>query len=83
MMIQPMNHTAGAPTSQPASSSSSSSSSASDTSANYLQLLIAELQAQDPTSPLDPNQMTAQIVSLNQLDQLIQIRSILQGVATN
>ncbi|MBI3476228.1 MAG: flagellar biosynthesis protein FlgD [Acidobacteria bacterium] len=77
MMIQPM--TQAAASSTPASSSSPVS--AKDTSANYLQLLIAELQAQDPTSPLDPNQMTAQIVSLNQLDQLIQIRSLLQGVA--
>jgi flagellar basal-body rod modification protein FlgD len=76
MMIQPTMHsTANSP------ASSSNPASAKDTSANYLQLLIAELQAQDPTSPLDPNQMTAQIVSLNQLDQLIQIRSLLQGVA--
>ena len=79
MMIQPIPHAAAASGSKPPASSSSPS--AKDTSANYLQLLIAELQAQDPTSPLDPNQMTAQIVSLNQLDQLIQIRSILQGVA--
>lgn len=79
MMIQPITHAGAASSSKPAASSSSGS--AKDTSANYLQLLIAELQAQDPTSPLDPNQMTAQIVSLNQLDQLIQIRSILQGVA--
>jgi len=78
MMIQPTMQSAA---NGPSSSSSSSPASAKDTSANYLQLLIAELQAQDPTSPLDPNQMTAQIVSLNQLDQLIQIRSLLQGVA--
>ena len=78
MMIQPTMQSAA---NSSAASSSSSPASAKDTSANYLQLLIAELQAQDPTSPLDPNQMTAQIVSLNQLDQLIQIRSLLQGVA--
>lgn len=76
MMIQPM--TSAAAGSAPAAPASSSS--ANDTSANYLQLLISELKAQDPTAPLDPNQMTAQIVSLNQLDQLIQIRQLLQGV---
>lgn len=49
----------------------------------FLQMLIAELQSQDPTSPLDPSQMTQQIVSLNQLDQLIQIRQLLQPATTN
>jgi flagellar basal-body rod modification protein FlgD len=78
MMIAPISHAAASNSSS--QKTSTANSSASDTSANYLQLLIAELQAQDPTSPLDPNQMTAQIVSLNQLDQLIQIRQLLQGV---
>jgi flagellar basal-body rod modification protein FlgD len=78
MMIPPVSHAAASNSGSP--KTSAANSSASDTSANYLQLLIAELQAQDPTSPLDPNQMTAQIVSLNQLDQLIQIRQLLQGV---
>jgi len=79
MMIPPVSHANAA--SGTSSNSNSGTGSASDVSGNYLQLLIAELQSQDPTSPLDPNQMTAQIVSLNQLDQLIQIRQLLQGVA--
>ena len=48
----------------------------------FLTLLTTELQVQDPTSPLDPDQMVGQIVSLNQLDQLMQIRQILQGLTT-
>ena len=63
-------------------SSAGSSNITGDPTGTFLQLLITELKAQDPTSPLDPNQMTQQIVSLNQLDQLIQIRQILQGVTT-
>ncbi|HUM04058.1 MAG TPA: flagellar hook capping FlgD N-terminal domain-containing protein [Terriglobales bacterium] len=82
MTIQPFMNVASAAASGASNNSSTKSNSASDTSAAYLQLLITELQAQDPTSPLDPNQMTAQIVSLNQLDQLIQIREILQGVSS-
>jgi flagellar basal-body rod modification protein FlgD len=77
MMIQPI-QAASASSSTP--KASATSGSAQDTSGAYLQLLVAELQSQDPTSPLDPNQMTAQIVSLNQLDQLIQIRELLQGI---
>jgi len=39
----------------------------------FLQLLCTELQCQDPTSPVDPTQMVGQMISLNQLDQLISI----------
>ena len=58
------------------SGSSNSSSGALGTSATSLQdtflnLLVTELQNQDPTAPVDPTQMVGQLVSLNQLDQLI------------
>ena len=49
---------------------------------SFLTLLMSELQSQDPTSPLDPNEMVGQIVSINQLSELMQIRQILQGVST-
>ena len=67
-------------------SSNSSSSSAPGTSATSLQdtflnLLVTELQNQDPTAPVDPTQIVGQLVSLNQLDQLISINSTLSGLA--
>jgi flagellar basal-body rod modification protein FlgD len=46
----------------------------------FLTLLTTELQVQDPTSPLDPDQMVGQIVSLNQLDELMQINQTLQSM---
>lgn len=46
----------------------------------FLTLLTTELQYQDPTSPLDPDQMVGQIVSLNQLDELMQINQTLQSM---
>lgn len=61
--------------------SSSSSTSSSDLQATFLNLLITELQNQDPTSPVDPTQMVGQMVSLNQLDQLISINQTLQSMA--
>jgi flagellar basal-body rod modification protein FlgD len=65
---------------------SSSSTSAPGTSATSLQetflnLLVTELQNQDPTAPVDPTEMVGQLVSLNQLDQLISINSTLSGLA--
>ncbi len=48
----------------------------------FLQLLITELKSQDPMSPMDGTQMVAQMVSLNQLDQLMGINKTLTGIAT-
>ncbi len=43
----------------------------------FMTLLVTELKAQDPTAPMDATQMVGQMVSLNQLDQLIQIHQLL------
>ena len=51
---------------------------AQDAQSTFLNLLVTELKAQDPTSPMDPTQMVAQMLSMNQLDQLIQINQTLQ-----
>jgi len=65
--------------------SNSSTSPGNGTSATSLQdtflnLLVTELQNQDPTAPVDPTQMVGQLVSLNQLDQLIAINSTLSSL---
>jgi len=73
MNIQGISPMISAPTQGPtpmasaASSSSGSSSSTSNTSATSLQttflnLLVTELQNQDPTSPVDPTAMVGQMV---------------------
>src|SRR5882757_4086567 len=66
------------------SSSTDNSSTSSDALANsssdlFLQLLVAQLKTQDPTSPMDPTQMVGQMLSMNQLNELIQIRQLMQG----
>ena len=63
-------------------SSNTTTGSANDTTDTFLKILVTELQSQDPTQPLDPNQMTEQIVSMNQLDQLISIHQLLQSMNT-
>ncbi|KAA6464424.1 hypothetical protein DYQ86_00135 [Acidobacteria bacterium AB60] len=57
---------------------SNSSTSASSLQTTFLNLLVTELQNQDPTSPVDPTAMVGQMVSLNELDQLISINQVLQ-----
>jgi len=67
------------------SSSSSSNNSLGDSAASlqdtFLNLLVTELQNQDPTSPVDPTEMVSQMVSLNQLDQLMSINQTLDNMS--
>src|ERR1700739_4334852 len=85
--VQAQNANAAATTGTTGSSSSSSSSNGMGTSASSLQstfrnLLVTELQNQDPTSPVDPTQMVSQMVSLNQLDQLMSINQTLENMSS-
>lgn len=58
---------------------SSSSASAQAQSINqlgpgdFMTLLIAQIQAQDPTNPMDPTTFVNQLVSFNTLEQVMQI----------
>lgn len=65
-------------------SSTSSSSAAPNnelTGDDFIQLLTAQLQAQDPLNPIDPTTFVTQLVQFNQLEQLIDINSTLSGAA--
>ena len=72
-------------TSNPQTSSTNSTQAAPISGGDmgtFLTLLTTELKVQDPTSPLDPDEMVGQIVSLNQLDELMQINQTLQSMNT-
>lgn len=66
-----------------ASSASSTSQQAPSnelTANSFITLLTAQLQAQDPLNPLDPNQMVNELTSMNTLQQIIQIREDLDAM---
>ncbi len=58
---------------------SSSGTSAADLQTTFLNLLSTELQNQDPTNPVDSTAMVGQMISLNQLDQLVSINQAVTG----
>lgn len=45
------------------------------TSNDFMTLLVTEMKNQDPTQPTDPSAYLQQLVSVNSLQQLIQINS--------
>ena len=44
----------------------------------FLKLLVAQLKSQSPLDPVDPNQFIGQLTQFNTLDQIMQIRELLQ-----
>jgi flagellar basal-body rod modification protein FlgD len=76
-------------TSQPADSSTTSGSGDSDsnsatiTANDFLQLLVTEMQNQDPTDDTDPNEYIDQLVQVNSLEQLISINQDLSGLSSS
>jgi flagellar basal-body rod modification protein FlgD len=87
MMAQAANSSATSGTSSTSNTSTSSTTndptSASGLQSTFLNLLVTELQNQDPTQPVDPTEMVSQMVSLNQLDQLISINQTLSSLTSN
>jgi flagellar basal-body rod modification protein FlgD len=59
-------------------STTAAPNSAQDANGMFMQLLMAQLKSQSPLDPVDPNQFVGQLVQFNTLDQLIQIREMVQ-----
>jgi flagellar basal-body rod modification protein FlgD len=59
-----------------------SASSSTDIRTDYLKLLVAQLQHQDPLEPMDNNQMASQLTQLSQLEQLENQSLQLSGISS-
>jgi flagellar basal-body rod modification protein FlgD len=46
----------------------------------FLQLLVAQLQNQDPTAPQDSTQFVAQLAQFSQLEQEVEMRTDLDSI---
>ncbi len=68
-------------TSTSTTSTSTAAQATTDIGSTFLSLLTKELQNQDPSAPMDSTAMVGQMISLNQLDQLIAINSALTPAA--
>ncbi len=80
--------TATTPTTSGTTSTTAGSTSTTGTSSTvdyntFLQLLVAELQNQDPTSPTDPTQYLSQLASFSAVGQGVQTNAKLDTVITS
>lgn len=62
-------------------STGSPENSSQATNNMFLKLLVAQLKSQSPLDPVDPNQFVGQLTQFNMLDQLSQIRELLQNAS--
>ena len=46
----------------------------------FLQLLIAEMQNQDPTNPMDPTQTVSQLATFSSVEQQVQTNTTLDNM---
>jgi flagellar basal-body rod modification protein FlgD len=68
-----------------AQSNSADSTTATNNNGNtdmFLKLLVAQLKNQSSLDPVDPNQFVAQLAQFNTLNEVIQIRQLLQNSAS-
>jgi flagellar basal-body rod modification protein FlgD len=70
----------GSPTTSGASAASSSAASSADgtpapSEEVFLQLLVSQIQNQDPLNPTDSTQFVSQLAQFSELEQVIAIRS--------
>ncbi len=64
-------------------SNGSNQTSASVSANDFLTLLVTEMQNQDPTASVDPNEYINQLVNVNSLQQLISINQTLSGALSS
>jgi flagellar basal-body rod modification protein FlgD len=62
--------------------SSTSPNSPSSLQQTFLQLLVAQLQNQDPTNPMDSSQMTSQLAQINTVTGISQLNTTLTSLAS-
>ena len=70
----------GVPTSAQGTSVSNTTNSPTLDPNQFLKLLVAELQYQDPTKPMDTNQLVQQLSTISQVEQSAQTNSKLTAI---
>ncbi|MBI1867113.1 MAG: flagellar hook assembly protein FlgD [Methylocystis sp.] len=70
-----------APTPSASAAASQSHTAAATVGYNeFLQLLVTEMQHQDPTNPMDPTQTVSQLASFSSVEQALRTNSILASL---
>jgi flagellar basal-body rod modification protein FlgD len=70
------------PTSASATAAATPATTAADTSDRFLKLLVAQMQNQDPLSPMDNAQVTSQMAQINTVSGIQTLNTSVQALST-
>jgi flagellar basal-body rod modification protein FlgD len=62
-------------------SSTLPNSAANEQKTQFLQLLVAQLKGQNPLDPMDGTQFVTQLAQFSSVEELINIRTLLEGLS--
>ena len=82
-MLQPAAQTTAKPAAASPSTPAAANNQAQDMTTMFLQLLTAQLKAQSPMNPLDPNAFVAQLAQFDSLGALVQIQTLMQTLVND
>ncbi len=71
------------PSSNTTTNATAPATAVSKEQADFMTLLIAQMKNQDPTSPMDNNQMAAQMAQLNMVSGINKMNTTLTGLSSN
>ena len=79
-MASPVSSLFGAPASPAGTTPTTTTTGTAPNEQMFLQLLVSQIQNQDPTNPVDGTQFVSQLAQFSQLEQLIAIRGDMDSV---
>jgi len=82
-MTTTINSVATPPSNTQTNTSTPAEASVSKDQADFMTLLIAQMKNQDPTNPMDNNQMAAQMAQLNMVSGINKMNTTLTGLSGN
>ncbi len=77
-----VNSVTSQPTTPTSNSSTSNSLSSAPSESMFLNLLVAQIQNQDPLNPTDSTQFVSQLAQFSELEQVIAIRGDTDSIAS-
>lgn len=82
MAIDPtMSSTSGVSSTSTSSTSAASGNSAADLQNSFLTLLVAQLKNQDPTNPMENNELTTQLAQINTVSGIEKLNTTLGSIS--
>ena len=80
-VVNPLSATAPVATSLAAAAGTAASATGAQIQDQFMKMLVAQMQYQDPTNPMDSSQMTSQLAQINTVDGINQLNATMTAMS--